>query len=256
LALARRTTSVSARWNAEPECLDQSVINRRAMDNEMDSKRTLSNMLAAKLLPHRFVAEQLRKPSGRFGRFVMTRALNDGNAELIVSVLEALAPRDDERFLDLGFGGGLALRRAAQLTRGALWGVDFAPDMVAAGQRSLSKLIAEGRLNLITADVAALPLRDGVVDAVCSTNTIYFFPDLAAALVELRRVTAEGGRIALGYTGRAKMERFANITQHGFRRLEPAELEAALGDAGWLHVRTVPLHGKVTKGDYVTLAIR
>lgn len=219
-------------------------------------RRTLSNLLAARVLPHRFLAAQLRKPSGRFGRWVMTRGLNDGNAELIAAALDALELRASDRFLDVGFGGGAALRKAAARTQGALWGVDFSPDMVAEGQRSLSSLIAQGRLNLITADVAALPLRDQAVDAICTTNTIYFWPDLGAALGELRRVLAPGGHAAFGYSGRAKMERFRDITQHGFRTFEPPELEAALHAAGWAQVHTRALHGDVTQGDYVTLAAR
>jgi len=221
---------------------------------QAEHKRTLSNMLASRLVPHRFLAAQLRKPTGRFGRWVMTRGLNDGNAELIGSTLDALALQPTDRFLDVGFGGGLSLRRAAELTNNALWGVDFSPDMVAAGQRSLAELIARGRLNVITADVAALPLRDGSIDAVCTTNTIYFWPDLEAALRELRRVVAPGGRAAFGFTGRAKMERFDDITQHGFRKFEPDELESALVAAGWSAVRTEALQGKVTRGDYVTVA--
>ena len=224
------------------------------MTEANEHKRTLSNMLAARLVPGRFLAAQLRQPTGRFGRWAMTRALNDGNRELITSALDALELQGSDRFLDVGFGGGLSLRRAAEQTRGALWGIDFSADMVAEGQRSLAKLITAGRLNLITADVAALPLRDGAVDAICTTNTIYFWPDLPGALAELRRVTARGGRIALGYSGRAKMQRFDNITQHGFRMFEPVELEAELKAAGWSEVRTLSLQGKVTRGDYVTLA--
>jgi SAM-dependent methyltransferase len=131
------------------------------MAQPTEHKRTLSNMLASRLVPERFLAAQLRKPTGRFGRWVMTRGLNDGNAELIGATLAALELRGADQFLDVGFGGGLSLRRAAEQTQGALWGVDFSPDMVAQGQRSLGALIASGRLNLITADVAALPLRDG-----------------------------------------------------------------------------------------------
>lgn len=226
------------------------------MPSETEHKRTLSNLLAARIVPHRFLAAQLRQPSGRFGRWVMTRGLNDGNAELIAATLERLAPTGGERFLDVGFGGGLSLRRASGLTRGALWGVDFSADMVAAGQRSLSDLVVAGRLNLITADVAALPLRDGCIDAVCTTNTIYFWPELRGALAELRRVVAASGRLAIGYTGRSKMERFNDITQHGFRTYEPDELERELQAAGWTSVRTMPLQGKVTRGDYVTVAAR
>jgi SAM-dependent methyltransferase len=224
------------------------------MAQPTEHKRTLSNMLASRLVPERFLAAQLRKPTGRFGRWVMTRGLNDGNAELIGATLDALALAGGERFLDVGFGGGLSLRRAARQTRGALWGVDFSPDMVAQGQRSLAELIANGRLNLITADVAELPLRDGSIDAVCTTNTIYFWPDLPAALRELRRVVAPTGRIAFGYTGRTKMLRFNDITQHGFTTYEPNELESALHEAGWTAIRTSAQNGKVTQGDYVTVA--
>ena len=224
--------------------------------DDTDLRRTFSNMLAAKVLPHRFIAQQLRRPSGRFGRWVMTRALDDGNAELIEATLAALRIGPAERLLDVGFGGGGALRRAAQLTSGALLGVDFSADMVAQGQRRMTALVAAGRLNLLTADVADLPLRDGLVDAICTTNTIYFWPDLQAALGELRRVLAPGGRIAFGYSGRAKMQRFDGITRHGFRTLVPDELESALRAAGFAGAATTDLFGKVTFGDHVTTAVR
>ena len=72
-------------------------------------KRTLSNLLVARLVPHEFLAKQLRRPSGRFGRYVMTRGLNDGNAQLIDATLDALAINAGESLLDVGFGGGYAL---------------------------------------------------------------------------------------------------------------------------------------------------
>jgi len=221
-----------------------------------DRRRTLSNLLAARLIPHRFLAAQLRRPSGWFGRWVMTRGLDDGNAALIEATLDALALAPADRFLDVGFGGGAAIRRAAERTRAALYGVDVSPDMVSEGHRRLGALVRAGRLDLVTGDVTALPLRDGLVDAICTTNTIYFWDDLPAALSELSRVLAPGGRVAFGYTGRAKMERFGEITRHGFRTFTPAELEAALADAGFRDVRSTDLRGAVTEGDHVTVASR
>lgn len=219
-----------------------------------DRRRTLSNRIAARLVPHRFLAAQLRRPSGWFGRWVMTRGLNDGNAELIDATLDALAIGGDDVVLDVGFGGGRALRCAAERTRGALWGVDVAPDMVARGHRTLAALVGSGRLNLVTADVTRLPLRDGLVDAICTRNTIYFWEDLAAALGELARVLTPGGRVAFGYTGREKMLRFDEITRHGFRTFTPDELEPALREAGFVDVRSEALSGRVTEGDFVTRA--
>jgi len=220
------------------------------------SRKSLGDLLASRLIPARFLAAQLRRPSGRFGRWVLARGLNDGNAELIDALFEALRLGPGERFLDVGFGGGRALLVASEQTRGALFGADFSPDMVARGHRVFSHLCASGRLNLVTADVVDLPFRDGLVDVVGTTNTIYFWPNLDAALLELHRVLVPGGRIAFGYTGREKMTRFDNITRHGFRCFEPPDLEAPLEGAGFVDVETRALTGRDTQGDYVTMARR
>lgn len=215
-------------------------------------KRTLGNRIAARIVPPRFLAAQLQRPSGRFGRWVMTRALNEGNAELIGSTLDALALQTTDSFLDVGFGGGRSLQEAARRTSAPLWGVDFSPDIVCEGQRSLRPLLVSGRLNLLHADVSALPLRDALIDALCTTNTIYFWPDLKAALAELRRVLAPGGRLAIGFTGREKMRQHDTITRHGFRTFMPDQLEPALCEAGFRDVKSSTLAGKVTRGDFVT----
>ena len=146
------------------------------------SSRRIVDLLAGQLVPHRFVAAQLRQPTGRFGRWVMTRVLNRGNAGLITSAVDALALQRDQSFLDLGFGGGLALKLAAARTDAPLWGVDFSSDVVLEGVGQFRSLIRSGRLNLICADVADLPLRDGLIRAICTTNTLYFWPDPVRAL--------------------------------------------------------------------------
>jgi ubiquinone/menaquinone biosynthesis C-methylase UbiE len=219
------------------------------------TQRKLSDILSSRTLPHRFLAAQLRRPTGRFGRWVVTRALDLGNAALVQATVDALALRADDTFLDLGFGGGLGLRLAAQRTRAPLFGVDFSPDVVVAGQRRLRALIASGRLNLLCADVAALPLCDQLVNAVCTTNTIYFWPDPERALDGLRRVSAPGGRIALGYSGAAKMSRFDGITRHGFRLYESAQVEPLLQAAGLRDIQTRALSGGRSEGDYVTVGV-
>jgi arsenite methyltransferase len=216
----------------------------------------LANLLTIPVTPHRFLAAQLRQPSGRFGRWVMTRVLNNRNAELITSTVDALELRRDQSFMDLGFGGGLALKLAAARTDAALWGVDFSADVVLAGVDAFADMIAAGRLNLIRADVADLPLRDGLVGAIASANTIYFWPDALRALSSMRRVLSAGGRIAIGYSGAAKMREFDAVTRHGFRTYDPAEVEALLRDAGFTRVETIALQGKTSRGDFVSLGAR
>jgi len=120
--------------------------------------------------------------------------------------------------------------------------------------RRLAPLIIAGRLNLLTADVADLPLRDALVNAICTTNTVYFWPDPPGALASLRRVLAAGGRLALGYSGAGKMREFDRITQHGFTLYEPERVELLLRDAGFRDIRTTAHSGKITQGDYTTTA--
>lgn len=213
-----------------------------------------AQVLLAPLIPHRFIAEQLRQPSGPFGRMVMTRVLNSGNAELIRAAIDMLGLSHSDAFLDLGFGGGLGLQLAAARTDGPLWGVDFSADVVLAATRTFRKQIASGRLNVICADVADLPLRDGLFQAICTTNTIYFWPDPLAALRSLRRVTAAGGRMALGFSGASKMRDFGKITTHGFTLYEPERVESLVREAGFSRVQLLPQSGKLSSGDYVCLA--
>jgi SAM-dependent methyltransferase len=210
--------------------------------------------LADNALPHGFIAAQLRRPTGRFGRWVMTRALDSGNAQLVTATVDSLSLRADDTFLDVGFGGGLGLRLAALRTHGALYGADFSPDVVVAAQRRLSRLIAAGRLNVFVADIAALPLRDHLVTAICTTNTLYFWPNPERAVASLRRVTAVGGRIAIGYSGAEKMAKFGGITRLGFRLYEPRDVEALLAAAGLREIDTRALSGGRGEGDFVTLA--
>jgi arsenite methyltransferase len=219
-------------------------------------KATASRILdlVAPLAPHRFVAAQLRQPTGPFGRWVMTRVLNRGNAELIEGAIDALAIRRDESFLDLGFGGGLGLRLAATRTDAPLWGVDFSADVVLAATQTFRTLISAGRLNVICADVADLPLRDGLIRTICTTNTIYFWPDPVGALRSMRRLLSPGGRLALGYNGATKMQGYGRLTEHGFTLYEPDRVEALLHEAGFERVETLPQAGRTSRGDFVTLA--
>lgn len=225
------------------------------MDND-GFKQRLARFLDSSIVPHGFVAAQLRKPTGAFGRQLMTRLLNRGNEELIVQTLDVLALRRDDVFMDVGFGGGLALELAMTRTSGPLWGVDYSGDMVHAGMRRFGSAVRSGRLNLVCADVTALPLRDALVSAVCSTNTVYFWPDPPAAFLSLHRVLRPGGRVTLGYSGARKMREFGQVTGHGFTLYEPDAVEQLARDAGFAQVHTHALEGGSTRGDYVSLLLK
>lgn len=218
--------------------------------------RHLQDLLAARYAPAQFLAAQLRRPSGRFGRWVMTRSLNRGNAELIDGSMDALSLQREDVFLDLGFGGGRSFEHAAARTEGPLWGIDYSGDVVLAGVSRFAPLVRAGRLNLLCADVHALPLRDALFSAICSTNTIYFWSDPLRALGNLQRVLKPGGRLALGFSGAPKLRQYGRITQHGFTLYDPGTVEELLRNTGFGHVQVTELQGKLSRGDFVCVATK
>ncbi|MFF4007788.1 class I SAM-dependent methyltransferase [Streptomyces sp. NPDC001717] len=140
--------------------------------------------------------------------------------------------RPGDRVLDAGCGTGRALSalRAAVGPAGTVLGADLTPQMLAAAQRA--GRAAEG--TLLLADVARLPLRDEVLDAVFAAGLIAHLPEPAANLRELARVVRPGGRLALFHPiGRAAL-----AARHG-RELTPDDLRAEhnlrplLAGSGW-----------------------
>lgn len=179
-----------------------------------------------------FVARQLALPSGRFGRWVMAPLLNRGNRAMNQLTLRQLRPAPGDRVLEVGFGGGALLAGVLAGPCDFAAGVDLSPDMVARARRRFRAQIAAGRTELKEGSIDALPFPSGAFSAVCTVNTLYFWPDVAKALAECRRVLAPGGRLVLTFTDRAALERWPGH-RHGFTLYGAADVERHLGDAGF-----------------------
>jgi SAM-dependent methyltransferase len=92
--------------------------------------------------------------------------------------LELLQLGAGDGFLEIGFGHGRTLLRAAALVgSGSIAGVDASPVSVAAASRKLASLIREGRADLRQADSSRLPWVDASFDAALAVHTLYFWDD-------------------------------------------------------------------------------
>ena len=104
--------------------------------------------------------------------------------------------------LDVGVGTGTLLAAAATAFPGTrLAGIDPSPDLLAS---------ARSRAELATADLReataeSLPFPDGSFDACLCLLVLQEFPDVPAALREVRRVTRKGGGVASCHWDFAKM---------------------------------------------------
>ncbi|MFF4575502.1 class I SAM-dependent methyltransferase [Streptomyces sp. NPDC001410] len=159
-----------------------------------------------------------------------SRFPDDGPA--YTAAVANLGLRQGDRVLDAGCGTGRALAplRAAVGPSGVVAGVDLTPAMLQAAVRAGRHQV--GRLLL--ADVAALPLRSGSMDAVFAAGLIAHLPKPSENLRELVRVVRPGGVLALFHPiGRAAL-----AARQG-RRITPDDLRAEvnlgplLARSGW-----------------------
>jgi SAM-dependent methyltransferase len=187
----------------------------------------------------KFIAAQLRKPSGLFGRFVTVRLLNLANVPMNRLALEILQLQPDDHVLEVGFGGGDLIARMARIvTRGHITGVDFSIDALEVCRKRFNTLIKIGTIELQCASVESLPFDADTFAKACTANTIYFWPDPLAALGQIHRVLKKNGTLLVCFSPRAVMER-QGITRHGFTSFEPEDVKSLLSDAGFRNVRLV-----------------
>lgn len=179
----------------------------------------------------RFLAGQFARPHGPAGRLLLGPLLDRIGAPMMEGAFRALDVRSGERVLDLGFGGGLLVRRLLA-AHARVVGVDRSAAMVARARRRHLDAIREGRALFLEGDARALPLGDSAVAKAASANVIYFWPELAPVFAELRRVMVPGGRLVLAFQTPDQVRAWPGHV-HGFVAHEVTDVADALGAAGF-----------------------
>lgn len=125
---------------------------------------------------------------------VLVTSLLGGWAEELV---EWTGVREGDRVVDVGTGTGAVARAAARRVgpSGAVTGLDINPAMLTVAGRVSAGSTPVIRYERAPAD--DLPLPDAGADAVLCQQALQFVPDRAAALAEMHRVCAPGGRLGV-----------------------------------------------------------
>jgi demethylmenaquinone methyltransferase/2-methoxy-6-polyprenyl-1,4-benzoquinol methylase len=133
-------------------------------------------------------------------------------------------PNRAARVLDLCCGSGDLCFLAERLGAGSVTGADFALPMLAVAQRR--RAASGGRSRFVQADALRLPFPGGAFDAVTVSYGLRNIADIPAALAEMRRVLAPGGRIVVLDFG--KPDNVVTAALYG------AYLRAAMPLMGWI----------------------
>ncbi|MBW3660783.1 MAG: methyltransferase domain-containing protein [Gemmatimonadetes bacterium] len=167
-------------------------------------------------------------------------------APLAAPLVDLASLQSSDRVLDVACGTGVVARLAAERVgpTGSVSGLDVNPGMLAAARAATPRDI---EIDWHESSADAIPLPDGAYDVVLCQMGLQFFPDKRAALREMRRVLAPGGRLALNVPGptprvltilaeglaRHLSPELANFVNVVFSLHEPRELEELLEDAGF-----------------------
>jgi SAM-dependent methyltransferase len=179
------------------------------------------------------VVEQFGKPQGLLGRLVgIVLGSRPSNRERNLRTLALLDIRPEDNVLEVGFGAGLGIARAAELaSKGKIVGFDHSELMVKQARRRNAKAIAEGRVELRLGGLECLSDLQTRFDKVFAVNVFMFWPDPLAALRALNGVMKPGGTIAMVLQPRNKGATNADALTAGDR------MAASLRDAGFEDVR-------------------
>lgn len=170
-------------------------------------------------------------------------------APLANDLIKVAALRPGERVLDVACGTGIVARLASQLVgaHGTVAGLDINPLMLAVARSTTPPGMA---IDWHEGSAEALPLPDASFEAVLCQMGLQFVADKHAALSEMWRVLAPGGRLVLNVPGPTPQlfavmgdalarhigAEAAGFVNHVFSLHDPAELQNLIYGAGFRDV--------------------
>jgi SAM-dependent methyltransferase len=168
---------------------------------------------------------QYRCPTGVSGRKVATN-MNYGHWDLTTWGLKHVSIKLDSVILDVGCGGGKTISRLAQrAVQGKVYGIDHSGDMVDFSREVNNKLIATNHVEIQQGTVEKTGFKNDFFDLVTAIETYYFWPNLANAFQEIKRILKKEGVLLI----------ISEMLMNGVYEVENAEIIAKT------HVHLVPL---------------
>lgn len=138
-------------------------------------------------------------PEGEQGRKMLER-MNEAHRQITDWALDGagILPESDGNILDIGFGGGAALKNLEdRFPKTTLYGIDVSETAVDAATDYNRDAVIEGRMRLRQGEVSDLPYGDDMFSLILSVESYFFWPDFAEDVRGIARILKSGGSLLI-----------------------------------------------------------
>lgn len=147
-----------------------------------------------------YFSDQARKPTGLFGRFIMSKIFEIGNSDLNSLVYELLSVQPDDQILEIGFGTGKLIHKMVQeINDGCIVGVDFSDTMISIAKKKNRKYVDKGRVKLLGGNFDEMIFGNDYFTKVCSVNTLYFWSNPEQTVRKITEILKPKGKLVLAF---------------------------------------------------------
>ena len=164
-------------------------------------------------------------------------SMADGHNGVTEAAIRNWNLKSTDRVLDVGCGNGWAVQKLVQRGAGRGFGVDIAPKMVA---RATEATQDDARYDFQVSSASELPYSDNSVTHLLNVESLYYYPNPAAALKEWARVTKPGGKLAIIvdlYLENKATHSWIDALDVHVHLLSASDITVMAEEAGWRDVR-------------------
>jgi ubiquinone/menaquinone biosynthesis C-methylase UbiE len=206
---------------------------------------------------------QFAKPTGFYGR-ILAKGMAWGHRDFYKNTAKALHLKQDDKYLEIGFGSGLFIKKYASNVS-IVAGLDYSEDMVKLASSINKNLIKSGRAKFKQGNVLSLPWNNNEFSVVVGIETFFFWHEPMASLKEIFRVLIPGGRlvIEMSYNKDDGLDHTKHIKKMNLNLYSAEEMKIMLKGSGFSDIVIdyykglwVPFKGYIVPKGMIAKAIK
>ena len=147
-------------------------------------------------------------------------------------ILEKLNLKQEDRYFEIGCGGGVLLGMALKKVKSAA-AIDHSQDMVKLSIKNNREYVDSGRAEIVQGDAGKLPWADSSFNVGASANMFFFVEHPEDVLNEICRVLKPGGRFAMVTMGSSLIGKILFGWLYSLRTYSNKKMKSMLLTAGF-----------------------